>query len=683
MAAFERSSVTHHAQNATFIAALASCIACNSILGLDKGQPRSDATGGSVGLDAGGMAGAGDGVAGAGGATATHPTGSGGVGPGVSAGAANDSAFGDDSSADSGGVPLSSAAGSGGTGAKVGGTGGIGAAGAAPGPDGGGTGGSAGGALSCGLELACNITPWKYWDTRWIWGDIYYDFEGAWTTSERNQILSAMTDWQQATEGLIRFNESSTAENRIVLPSGAARCSADWGMLGGVQTVHAWSGYCSKLDQLRVLGHVIGLPLQHMRPDRDRYVELDPARLCDTVSASGRTPDQASLDVCISGNAAGYGPYDLNSVMEYSEAFPEGCELEEPASCAIHAKDRSRVPVPSGVTLGDASAVLEMYWTVDFLGAFTPVASADPGPTEPLDLDLTPGVAMVGAPGLSYQAEQVMDAFALGDDGHIYHKPYAYGWREGYWTDLGGSFAPAGDKVVASASSGLGEIDLVARIADGGMRHRRCTGGSELAPCSWEATWSEPLAPPGGGATSGPALVAAPDGRLDLFVRSGSDLYQCSRIDGTWGAWVRHDGPIAQTPAAASYEGITHLLAATANGGLVAKSGDVAALPSGWTLVDGSPLLAPGTSPAIAYEGYAIEVRYQALSGMLAFKAFMAPDPPDAPVDWPSGGVVMGGILEGSPAIVRWRVPNPKGPVAHVVANIQGTGMWHRAWAVL
>jgi hypothetical protein len=286
---------------------------------------------------------------------------------------------------------------------------------------------------------------------------------------------------------------------------------------------------------------------------------------------------------------------------------------------------------------------------------------------------------MVGAPALSDQKEELMDAFALGDNGRVYHKRYASGWAPGYWTDLGGDFAPARDKSLDSASPQVGRVELVARGLDGSVWHRSCSGGTEELPCAWDEEWSGPLAPPEGSAdTSGPALAVNGD-RLDVFVRHGTDLYQNTLTDGSWGTWTMQPGPIAETPAATSAHGITHVIAATDNGGLVAKSGDVSALPETWVVVDSSGVLAPNTSPAIdAGRDPWIDIYFQTPTGMLGHHFAADATDPSAPV-WNPQGWSLGGILEGSPALAVWASDSDGRDFLHAIVNIEGSGPWHKS----
>ncbi|MBN1606110.1 MAG: hypothetical protein JW940_05730, partial [Polyangiaceae bacterium] len=530
-------------------------------------------------------------------------------------------------------------------------------------------------------EISCDVTPWHRIDEKGGMqiGDIYYEFGGQWSADDKALLFGAMSLWESMTDPIFHFREDPEHPQRVRFRhSEEPRCGAEPGMPEGVRDVDAWSGHCTSLEQLRVLGSIIGLPFQHQRVDRDRYVVLESLPLCGAAPGRGKHPDTADLNKCGGGNAARLGPYDLNSVMAYAEPYPENCGGDA-LPCWIRGREGGLPPQPTTLTLRDAAAAIELHTNFQLhFSSFTPIVSSDSGDRESLDLDLSAGVSMRGAPALSFQAEDVMDAFALGEDGHIYHKRYAQGWEPGYWLDLGGDFAPATDKVVASASSELGIVDVVARSEDGSLRHRRCEGGDEQVPCQWGDAWSEPLAPPGKEETSGPALVAASGDRLDLFVRCGDALYQRTRLGGTWSGWKSFVGPIAATPAAAAMDGIAHVVAATDQGGLVAKSGDVAALPSDWIVVDSLPILAPGTSPALGFDGAVVDIYYQTLSGMLGHKAALATDP-SAP-DWKPNGGVLGGVLEGSPAIVRWPAEHDSLHVLHIVAHIAGSGPWHRSW---
>jgi len=346
------------------------------------------------------------------------------------------------------------------------------------------------------------------------------DPDGLFSDAYKSAIRASATEWSNATGGLITFDECSSCTGRFVsVVPGAGdgiTNSEDWEEL---LPLPIDSTTPAKIPWHRIAhqwGHVIGLDDMYRRPDRGRYATFDPAVWCANggslpATCAYSSPSQQPGSPPIASGT--FGGYDELSVMN---------GLQSEGVCGTTDAD----PSSAQPTLGDASAVEELYYGSDGPWMpFQPIArsiAAD----EPLDYQLAPGIDPVGGPAIAEWIAPAIDIVVRGSDGNVYET----------WNDLLGTtfldwadWSVIADHVDADPAlvfAGPEALHLVVRSAvDGSIRLRTRTAGV------W-GPWGS-LGAPVEGATSAPAIVVAPDGQaLTVFVRSGDNLvYQLQCAD--------------------------------------------------------------------------------------------------------------------------------------------------------
>lgn len=387
------------------------------------------------------------------------------------------------------------------------------------------------------------------------------DPDGQFSDAYKAAIRAGATAWSNATSGLITFAECSSCTGRFisVVPG--------WG--DGISDSEDWeevlplpvdSTAPDTIPWHRIAhqwGHVIGLDDMYRRPDRDRYAKFDPTVWCAsgaslpaTCASSGPAQQPGSPPIA----SGTFGAYDELSVMN---------GLPSEGICGEVMSD----PGSGQPTLGDISAVEELYSGIESSWApFQPIArSVDPH--LPLDYQLAPGVDPVGGPAIAEWTVPSVDIVVRGSDGNVYET----------WNDVLGTmfldwadWRVVADHVDADPSlvfAGPSTLHLVVRSAvDGSIELRTRTAGV------WGARAS--LGAPPVGAASAPAIAALDEQSLTVFVRGGDNLiYQLECTD-----------PATMCAASAAAANAWTPLPTPAFGGFLGK-------PSATWMADGSGIL--------------------------------------------------------------------------------------------
>jgi hypothetical protein len=345
------------------------------------------------------------------------------------------------------------------------------------------------------------------------------DPNGLFSDAYKAAIRSGATTWSRATGGMITFIECSSCTGRFVSVVPGAGDGVDEsqaseqlmplpvdptapGDIPWHRIAHQW-------------GHAIGLDDMYRRPDRDRYASFDPGLWCGrgdslpaTCASSAPTQQPGSPPLA----TGTFGPYDELSVMN---------GLPGEGVCGDAAPD----PSAGQPTLGDVSAVEELYFSsIGPWSRFQPIARST-GAHGPPDYQLAPGVDPVDSPAIAEWTTPSVDIAVRGSDGNVYET----------WNDLlGTTFVDWADwRVIADhvdADPALVFVNpttlhLVVRSAlDGSIRLRTRTTGV------W-GPWGS-LGAPSVGAASAPTIASRDGGAtLTVLVRGGDGLiyaFECA-----------------------------------------------------------------------------------------------------------------------------------------------------------
>ncbi|WP_437959481.1 M12 family metallopeptidase [Sorangium sp. So ce119] len=511
--------------------------------------------------------------------------------------------------------------------------------------------------------VSCGGYPWPN-------ARIPFRFEGNYSSLDKARIRRVTELWEQATSGALDFVEcpanNCAGEARWLTINlqrnngGTPTDAGNWDM--GIDANQ------SPQTIAHELGHVIGLPHNFERHDRDRYVRLSKSYFCEEPETAGAPPRGLPFK-CRAWPAASagdqpsitglFGPFDSTSVMGYPNST-DICELDHqeanhdgwvPAGSANEAPN-------NGPTAADGSAVLELYRSYAGWVPFHNLGK-DMGADHPLEHVLAgsgaSAVYMAGDPAVTSWGAPDLSFFVRGEDdktnhvGRIYQKYKTYNggafqsWSD--WVQHPLTGLPAGvmfnsDPAVTSWASG--RTDLVARASNNNIYIRTYSG-------TW-SNWSS-IGAPAGGAASAPAIASWLN-HLEVFVRGSDNRFYVRTFDqgvGWSASWSAiNTGTFVGKPAAVSAAaGMVHVAGHGIDDRpwISVKSGGAWGGPQP---LDGT-LLYPGSAPAIASWGPdRFDVFVRGLDGRLWHNQWTST------TSW-SGAVPLGGMLGSSPAAVATR----------------------------
>jgi hypothetical protein len=155
---------------------------------------------------------------------------------------------------------------------------------------------------------------------------------------------------------------------------------------------------------------------------------------------------------------------------------------------------------------------------------------------------------------------------------------------------------------------------------------------------------------------------------LDIFVRSGSTLFQKTWDGSAWSSWVNRGGSIQGKPAAVSWGANRIDVVATGTDSAVWTQPFDSGTWFGWSSIGGSVMA--GTSPAIASGGSnLLNIYVTGSNGRLWHKSWSG--------SW-SAFVDLGGRPASSPA--AFTQSSGRAHVAARMNNGSFEGVWHRFW---
>jgi hypothetical protein len=384
-------------------------------------------------------------------------------------------------------------------------------------------------AMRCPTQCAqstqsCNFTLWPRLSTTTTQVVIPYEIVDPIIEDDFNLGKDA---WNVKLSPHILFIKDATKSPRLRIvksPNSAASC-----VIGATGNLT-----CSMPDGATVggpaheLGHALGLMHEHVRGDRDRYVQVVTTYLgCSALDGNNW------LKCGVDDQNSGMGVYDMTSTMHYIPNAPGGPIWKRgtmtPASGGMGAPSEQ-----------DASQVMEMYanqlgWKKakslsQDVGSFAPLRPQIPRPPAS-----NGNVTIIGRPAVASQsATAALDTFVRGNDAHLYYS--ARTGVTGTYVDLGSGFTSD----PAAASAGVNNLFVVA-AQSGTLKVRKYNNG-------WSGTsWTSlPTPSPGMASGSSPAAVMWGTNILNVFIRnSNGGISFIQQTNGTWGSWslVNPGGP--------------------------------------------------------------------------------------------------------------------------------------------
>jgi hypothetical protein len=155
------------------------------------------------------------------------------------------------------------------------------------------------------LALGC----WR--PQRWSGGTVPYEFDSNVDITNKTRAIAAMAEWEGVSG--VDFVPRNSETDYIHIRNSTTN-SSSVGCEGGQQfvNIHDWTW---KFIIVHELGHALGLWHEQSREDRDSYVWIHMANM-DSVDMHNfekhTSSDPTEPGFC-------FGPYDFNSVMQYSE----------------------------------------------------------------------------------------------------------------------------------------------------------------------------------------------------------------------------------------------------------------------------------------------------------------------------------------------------------------------------
>ncbi len=202
-----------------------------------------------------------------------------------------------------------------------------------------------------GLHLSADIEGNEL--RRWPGAVIQYEIDGnpALPAEWRTRVLAAMSEWTSRTN--IRFvpHQPGVANYAFITSRPGGGCLCYVGMIGGRQEVMLQQDGCYAPQMIHELGHLIGLPHEHQRPDRDAYITYDPTQV-----DRSKLVTQAQVDAAFATWGKPIGPFDFASIMLYGSNV-----FALPGKNTMTKKDGSAFSHNTSISATDVKAVRYMY----------------------------------------------------------------------------------------------------------------------------------------------------------------------------------------------------------------------------------------------------------------------------------------------------------------------------------
>ncbi len=196
----------------------------------------------------------------------------------------------------------------------------------------------------------------------WPEGTLAYQIDSSIDSVLRSRIQSAVNHWNTFTPIVIveRTTVNASSYPDYVEFEHGSGCASYLGRQGGRQSI--WlNANCSTGNVIHELGHALGLHHEHMRHDRDSYIQI----VWENIQSGKEHNFQQSLSSTID-----YGEYDYSSIMHYGSYFYSVNGLPT----ILPLQRNQNIGQRTALSDGDIDAIFKLY-EFDITGQ-TRVASA-------------------------------------------------------------------------------------------------------------------------------------------------------------------------------------------------------------------------------------------------------------------------------------------------------------------
>lgn len=148
----------------------------------------------------------------------------------------------------------------------------------------------------------------------WPFGVVPFEFDANVTAANQNAMLTAMAQWEAVAD--VDFRPKNGSDNDFLHIQNSTGNNSFVGRQGGAQVVNIFN-WNFTFVMAHELGHALAFWHEQSRTDRDDFVQINLAIVCQTCCSGG----PCDLNFEIENTADNFGPYDFDSVMHYGQCF--------------------------------------------------------------------------------------------------------------------------------------------------------------------------------------------------------------------------------------------------------------------------------------------------------------------------------------------------------------------------